>query len=156
MVLCEQSSTQKWRKHLKPLHTKSGRRRERINISIFRCEEEGKDYDFDLFIIGAGSGGVRATRFSSNFGAKVGICELPFHPISSETIGGVGGTCVIRVCVPKKILVYGATYGGDLEDARNFGWELNENVDFNWKKLLQKKSFRCNVECWWSMPQREP
>ncbi|XP_058779000.1 glutathione reductase, cytosolic [Vicia villosa] len=107
-------------------------------------EEEGKDYDFDLFIIGAGSGGVRAARFSSNFGAKVGICELPFHPISSETIGGVGGTCVIRGCVPKKILVYGATYGGDLEDARNFGWELNENVDFNWKKLLQKKTDEIN------------
>ncbi|CAN7049330.1 unnamed protein product [Brassica rapa subsp. trilocularis] len=97
-------------------------------------------YDFDLFVIGAGSGGVRAARFSANNGAKVGICELPFHPISSEEIGGVGGTCVIRGCVPKKILVYGATYGGELEDARNYGWEINGNVDFNWKKLLQKKT----------------
>lgn len=102
--------------------------------------ESDTQYDFDLFVIGAGSGGVRAARFSSNFGAKVGICELPFHPISSEVIGGVGGTCVIRGCVPKKILVYGSSFGGELEDARNFGWELNDNIDFNWKKLLQKKT----------------
>ncbi|CAL1384471.1 unnamed protein product [Linum trigynum] len=104
-------------------------------------EAEEAHFDFDLFVIGAGSGGVRASRFATNFGAKkVGICELPFHPISSEVIGGVGGTCVIRGCVPKKILVYGASFGGELEDARNYGWELNENLDFNWKKLLKKKT----------------
>ncbi|XP_021725249.1 glutathione reductase, chloroplastic-like [Chenopodium quinoa] len=102
--------------------------------------EDEAHYDFDLFVIGAGSGGVRAARFSANFGAKVGICELPFHPISSEVIGGVGGTCVIRGCVPKKILVYGGAFGGELEDAKSFGWELNEKIDFNWKKLLQKKT----------------
>ncbi|KAJ6307591.1 hypothetical protein OIU76_017397 [Salix suchowensis] len=101
--------------------------------------EEVAHFDFDLFVIGAGSGGVRAARFSANYGAKVGICELPFHPISSEVIGGVGGTCVIRGCVPKKILVYGANFGGEIEDAKNYGWELNEKVDYNWKKLLQKK-----------------
>ncbi|KAG6781475.1 hypothetical protein POTOM_014382 [Populus tomentosa] len=102
--------------------------------------EEDAHFDFDLFVIGAGSGGVRAARFSANYGAKVGICELPFHPISSEVNGGVGGTCVLRGCVPKKILVYGANFGGEIEDARNYGWEINEKVDFNWKKLLQKKS----------------
>lgn len=103
-------------------------------------KQEEAHYDFDLFVIGAGSGGVRASRFSAQFGAKVGICELPFHPISSEFIGGVGGTCVIRGCVPKKILVYGASFGPELEDARNYGWELNEKIDFNWKKLLHKKT----------------
>ncbi|GAB4856188.1 hypothetical protein Ancab_014113 [Ancistrocladus abbreviatus] len=103
--------------------------------------EENARYDFDLFVIGAGSGGVRAARFSANYGAKkVGICELPFHVISSEVNGGVGGTCVLRGCVPKKILVYGASFGGELEDARSFGWELNENIDFNWRKLLHKKT----------------
>ncbi|XP_044500859.1 glutathione reductase, cytosolic [Mangifera indica] len=105
-----------------------------------KANEGDTHYDFDLFVIGAGSGGVRAARFSANFGAKVGICELPFHPISSEVVGGVGGTCVIRGCVPKKILVYGASFGGEIEDARNYGWEVNEKVDFNWKKLLQKKT----------------
>ncbi|XP_062109106.1 glutathione reductase, chloroplastic [Humulus lupulus] len=111
-----------------------------IDGEVSQTNEEEAHYDFDLFVIGAGSGGVRASRFSANYGAKVGICELPFHPISSETIGGVGGTCVIRGCVPKKILVYGATFGGEIEDARNYGWEVNEKVDFNWKKLLHKKT----------------
>ncbi|KAF5208311.1 Glutathione reductase, partial [Thalictrum thalictroides] len=101
---------------------------------------EEEQYDFDLFVIGAGSGGVRASRTSAALGAKVAICELPFHPISSEVIGGVGGTCVIRGCVPKKILVYGASFAGEFEDARNFGWELNEKIDFNWKKLLHNKT----------------
>ncbi|KAE8668101.1 Glutathione reductase, cytosolic [Hibiscus syriacus] len=107
---------------------------------LSQTNQEESQYDFDLFVIGAGSGGVRAARFSANYRAKVGICELPFHPISSEVIGGVGGTCVIRGCVPKKILVYGATFGGEIEDARNYGWEVNEKLDFNWKKLLQKKT----------------
>ncbi|XP_039020758.1 glutathione reductase, chloroplastic-like [Hibiscus syriacus] len=111
-----------------------------VDEEMDQTNKEEAHYDFDLFVIGAGSGGVRAARFSANFGAKVGICELPFHPISSEVIGGVGGTCVIRGCVPKKILVYGATFGGELEDARNYGWELNEKLDFNWKKLLHKKT----------------
>ncbi|KAK8663309.1 hypothetical protein V6N13_083132 [Hibiscus sabdariffa] len=111
---------------------------------LSQTSEEESQYDFDLFVIGAGSGGVRAARFSANYGAKVGICELPFHPISSEVIGGVGGTCVIRGCVPKKILVYGATFGGEIEDARNYGWEVNEQLDFNWKKLLQKKTNEIN------------
>uniref|UniRef100_A0A0A0L4Q3 Glutathione reductase n=1 Tax=Cucumis sativus TaxID=3659 RepID=A0A0A0L4Q3_CUCSA len=102
--------------------------------------EAEEHYDFDLFVIGAGSGGVRASRFSASHGAKVGICELPFDPISSEVVGGIGGTCVIRGCVPKKILVYGASFGPELQDARNFGWDLNEKVDFDWKKLLQKKT----------------
>ncbi|XP_051118230.1 glutathione reductase, cytosolic [Andrographis paniculata] len=111
-----------------------------IDGELDKANEQEIQYDYDLFVIGAGSGGVRASRFSAQYGAKVAICELPFHPISSEVLGGVGGTCVIRGCVPKKILVYGASYGSELEDARNFGWELNENIDFNWKKLLQKKT----------------
>lgn len=97
-------------------------------------------FDYDLFVIGAGSGGVRASRTSAGFGAKVAICELPFDPISSEVVGGVGGTCVIRGCVPKKILVYGASFRGEFEDARNFGWELDEQIGFNWKKLLHNKT----------------
>ncbi|XVE81390.1 hypothetical protein DITRI_Ditri15bG0059400 [Diplodiscus trichospermus] len=111
-----------------------------VDGELSQTNQEEAHFDFDLFVIGAGSGGVRAARFSANYGAKVGICELPFHPISSEVIGGVGGTCVIRGCVPKKILVYGAVFGGEIEDARSYGWELNEKVDFNWKKLLHKKT----------------
>ncbi|PHT85367.1 Glutathione reductase, cytosolic [Capsicum annuum] len=111
-----------------------------IDGELGKPSEEEVHYDFDLFVIGAGSGGVRASRFSAQYGAKVAICELPFDPIGSEVSGGVGGTCVLRGCVPKKILVYGAAYGPELEDARNYGWEVNERVDFNWKKLLHKKT----------------
>uniref|UniRef100_A0A0E0CSZ4 glutathione-disulfide reductase n=1 Tax=Oryza meridionalis TaxID=40149 RepID=A0A0E0CSZ4_9ORYZ len=101
---------------------------------------DGGSYDYDLFVIGAGSGGVRGSRTSASFGAKVAICELPFHPISSDWQGGHGGTCVIRGCVPKKILVYGSSFRGEFEDAKNFGWEINGDINFNWKKLLENKT----------------
>jgi glutathione reductase (NADPH) len=81
-------------------------------------------YDYDLFVIGAGSGGVRAARVSAAHGAKVAIAEE--HKI--------GGTCVIRGCVPKKLLVYGAHFAEDLQDARRFGWEVPE-CSFNWPIL---------------------
>ncbi len=81
-------------------------------------------YDYDLFVIGAGSGGVRAARISAGHGAKVAIAEE--HK--------VGGTCVIRGCVPKKLLVYGAHFAEDLVDARRFGWTL-EGKGFDWPTL---------------------
>ncbi|KAL5997034.1 hypothetical protein ACLOJK_007960 [Asimina triloba] len=86
-----------------------------IDGEVGNSDADGNQYDFDLFVIGAGSGGVRASRTSAGFGAKVAICELPYDPISSEYLGGVGGTCVIRGCVPKKILVYGASFRGEFE-----------------------------------------
>ncbi|KAG8072881.1 hypothetical protein GUJ93_ZPchr0006g44169 [Zizania palustris] len=101
---------------------------------------DGGSYDYDLFVIGAGSGGVRGSRTSASFGAKVAICELPFNPISSDWQGGHGGTCVIRGCVPKKIMVYGASFWGEFEDSKNFGWEINGDINFNWKKLLENKT----------------
>ena len=82
------------------------------------------EYDYDLFTIGAGSGGVRASRVSAAHGAKVAIAEE--HR--------VGGTCVIRGCVPKKMLVYGAHFAEDLDDCQKFGWEI-EGKNFNWKTL---------------------
>lgn len=100
----------------------------------------GLDFDYDLFTIGAGSGGVRASRMSASFGAKVAVCELPFHPISSEGLGGCGGTCVIRGCVPKKILVYGASFRGEFEDSKNFGWDIHGDITFDWKRLIENKT----------------
>lgn len=82
------------------------------------------DYDYDLFTIGAGSGGVRASRVAAAHGARVAVAE-EFR---------VGGTCVIRGCVPKKMLVYGAHFAEDLEDAKHFGWEIT-GCTFDWKKL---------------------
>src|SRR5258708_8454113 len=69
-------------------------------------------YDYDLFIIGAGSGGVRASRIAAGYGARVGICE-DFR---------VGGTCVIRGCGPKKLLVYGSKVPHEFADAAAYGW----------------------------------
>ena len=81
-------------------------------------------HDYDLFVIGAGSGGVRASRVAAAHGARVAIAEEY----------RVGGTCVIRGCVPKKLLVYGAHFAEDLADARRFGWEVPA-CDFNWQVL---------------------
>ncbi len=81
-------------------------------------------FDFDLFIIGAGSGGVRAARVAAQHGAKVAVAEEY----------RVGGTCVIRGCVPKKMLVYGAHFAEDLHDAQRFGWDI-EGAHFNWPRL---------------------
>ncbi|HEU4969828.1 glutathione-disulfide reductase [Sphingomonas sp.] len=82
------------------------------------------DFDYDLFVIGGGSGGVRAARVSAAHGAKVALAEE--HK--------VGGTCVIRGCVPKKLLVYGAHFAEDLADARRFGWDVPQCA-FDWPTL---------------------
>lgn len=81
-------------------------------------------YDYDLFTIGAGSGGVRASRVAAGHGARVAVAEEY----------RVGGTCVIRGCVPKKMLVYGAHFAEDLTDAEAFGWTI-ENKRFDWSAL---------------------
>jgi len=82
------------------------------------------NFDYDLFVIGAGSGGVRAARISSSHGAKVALAEEY----------RVGGTCVIRGCVPKKMLSYGAHFAEDLSEAESFGWDI-EKPKFNWPRL---------------------
>ena len=82
------------------------------------------EYDYDLFVIGAGSGGTRAARVSASYGAKVAVAEEY----------RVGGTCVIRGCVPKKLLVYGSHFSEELEDGKNFGWTW-ENARFDWPTL---------------------
>jgi glutathione reductase (NADPH) len=83
-----------------------------------------KTYDYDLFVIGAGSGGVRAARVAAAHGARTAIAEEY----------KVGGTCVIRGCVPKKLLVYGAHFAEDLQDARRFGWKVG-SCKFDWAVL---------------------
>lgn len=86
------------------------------------------NYDYDLFVIGAGSGGVRSARMSAGFGAKVAIAEEY----------RVGGTCVIRGCVPKKLFVYASHFASDFEDATGFGWSVGERR-FDWKTLVANK-----------------
>ena len=85
-------------------------------------------FDFDLFTIGAGSGGVAGSRRAGSYGAKVGIAESV----------RVGGTCVLRGCVPKKLLVYGAEFVDAFEDSAGFGWSLGERR-FDWGRLIAAK-----------------
>jgi glutathione reductase (NADPH) len=85
-------------------------------------------FDYDLFVIGAGSGGVRAARIAAGYGARVAIAEE----------SRVGGTCVIRGCVPKKLLSYAAHFHEDFEDARNYGWTVGE-AKFDWPTLIANK-----------------
>lgn len=85
-------------------------------------------YDFDLFVIGAGSGGVRAARIAAGHGAKVAIAEEYRF----------GGTCVIRGCVPKKLFVYASRFRDDFEDAAGFGWTVGE-TSFDWSSLVAAK-----------------
>ena len=85
-------------------------------------------YDYDLFVIGAGSGGVRAARLAAMSGAKVAVAEED----------RVGGTCVIRGCVPKKFMVYASEYTKTFETAKGYGWDLGE-AKFDWKRFLLAK-----------------
>ncbi|WP_422775905.1 glutathione-disulfide reductase [Pseudomonas mediterranea] len=90
-------------------------------------------YDFDLYVIGAGSGGVRAARFAAGFGARVAVAESRY----------LGGTCVNVGCVPKKLLVYGAHYAEDFEQASAYGWSAGE-ASFDWATLIANKDQEIN------------
>lgn len=86
-------------------------------------------FDYDLFTIGAGSGGTRASRMAAQLGAKVAVAENY----------RIGGTCVIRGCIPKKLLTYAAHFAEDLEDARAYGWSI-EGASFSWPALIAAKN----------------
>jgi glutathione reductase (NADPH) len=88
-----------------------------------------KDYDFDLFTIGAGSGGVRASRFAANLGVKVAIAEK----------ASLGGTCVNVGCIPKKLFSYAAHMNEELDDTVGYGWDVKE-ANFNWARLVENKN----------------
>ncbi|MGA2411299.1 MAG: FAD-dependent oxidoreductase, partial [Candidatus Binataceae bacterium] len=87
-----------------------------------------ENYDFDLFVIGAGSGGVRASRVAARLGARVAIAEERY----------LGGTCVNAGCIPKKLLVYASEFSEAFSDSAGFGWTLGER-HFDWKKLIINK-----------------
>ena len=87
------------------------------------------EYDFDFYVIGAGSGGVRCARMSASYGARVGVAEERY----------LGGTCVNVGCVPKKLFSYGSHFSGDFEDAAAYGWNVGA-VTLDWKRLIENKN----------------
>lgn len=87
------------------------------------------EYDYDLFVIGAGSGGVRASRMAASFGARVAVAEELY----------LGGTCVNVGCVPKKLFAYAALFADDFGDARGYGWDLSDTT-FSWHRLVENKN----------------
>eukprot|EP00736_Rhodelphis_marinus_P010223 Rmarinus@m.26624 len=87
-------------------------------------------YDYDLFVIGAGSGGVRSARVSAQYGKKVAIAEK----------GDFGGTCVNVGCVPKKLFYYSSHFSHDFEDSKSYGWEFDQKPAFNWNTLRDNKN----------------
>ena len=89
-----------------------------------------RDYDYDLFVIGAGSGGVRAARIAAGLGARVAVAEERF----------MGGTCVNVGCVPKKLFVYGSHFRSEFSDAAGYGWRLPGEASFDWPTLLENKN----------------
>ena len=88
----------------------------------------GTGFDFDLFVVGGGSGGVRAARIAAEHGARVGLAEEYRY----------GGTCVIRGCIPKKLLVYASAFADAFADARGYGWTV-EKPRFDWSALVAAK-----------------
>src|SRR6202795_650278 len=86
------------------------------------------EFDVDLFVSGGGSGGVRAARIAAEYGARVMVAEEY----------RLGGTCVIRGCVPKKLLVYASRFHGEFEDAAGFGWTVPKAA-FDWTTLIANK-----------------
>ncbi|KAF8720518.1 hypothetical protein HU200_023767 [Digitaria exilis] len=100
-----------------------------------------REYDYDLFTIGAGSGGMRASRAASAlYGARAAVCEMPFATVASDALGGVGGTCVLRGCVPKKLLVYASKYSHEFEESRGFGWMYETDPKHDWTTLITNKN----------------
>ena len=96
---------------------------------VLAMTQTGASYDYDLIVIGAGSGGVRAGRIAAGHGARVAVIEGD-RP---------GGTCVIRGCVPKKLLMYGSAFSSDVEDARGFGWQIEAMPRHDWPALIAAK-----------------
>jgi glutathione reductase (NADPH) len=95
----------------------------------YKERQEMINYDYDYFVIGGGSGGVRSARIAASHGAKVGLAEGKH----------LGGTCVNVGCVPKKLMAYAADFQGSFEDARGFGWIVGE-TSFDWQTFIERKN----------------
>eukprot|EP00871_Galdieria_phlegrea_P004362 jgi/Galph1/4927/GphlegSOOS_G3519.1 len=104
-------------------------RKQSLSMTSMNHTPKEATYDYDLIVIGGGSGGVRASRMSANYGAKVAVIEK----------AALGGTCVNVGCVPKKLFVYSSHFSSDFEDSKSYGWDV-EVKGFHWKRLIENKN----------------
>ncbi len=96
--------------------------------------QERPPYDFDVFVIGGGSGGLALAKEAAGLGARVGIADY-VKPSPKGTTWGLGGTCVNVGCIPKKLMHFAATTGESFADAREAGWAVPEKVAHSWEKM---------------------
>ncbi|CAG7818159.1 unnamed protein product [Allacma fusca] len=110
-----------------------------MGITVGKCGSgaaEKHNYEYDLFVLGGGSGGISVAREASKFGAKVGLCDYVI-PSGTGTVWGLGGTCVNVGCIPKKIMHHAALVGETLTEANFYGWDVNSNLPENkWADLV--------------------
>eukprot|EP00879_Flechtneria_rotunda_P010042 GHRR01010500.1.p1 GENE.GHRR01010500.1~~GHRR01010500.1.p1 ORF type:complete len:609 (+),score=239.62 GHRR01010500.1:462-2288(+) len=99
----------------------------------------GREYDYDVFVIGGGSGGVRTARTAAAHGRRVALVELPLDFMSSADKGGVGGTCVLRGCVPKKLMLYASEFASEAKAGKGFGWVDGTAGTLDWQYFLKVK-----------------
>ena len=92
-------------------------------------------YQYDLFVLGAGSGGVRLSRVSGGHGAKVAICE-PQMSHGPPNYSAMGGTCVNVGCVPKKLMIYGSHFREEIHEASAYGWNIDSMPTLDWKQMI--------------------
>lgn len=104
---------------------------------MVESEKKSTEYNYDLVVIGGGSGGISCARNASKTGAKVALCDY-VKPSPIGTKWGLGGTCVNVGCIPKKLFHYGSLIGELRKDQKSAGWEINENCKHNWKDLVGK------------------
>eukprot|EP00882_Tetradesmus_deserticola_P000964 GHRQ01001045.1.p1 GENE.GHRQ01001045.1~~GHRQ01001045.1.p1 ORF type:complete len:615 (+),score=246.99 GHRQ01001045.1:169-2013(+) len=103
------------------------------------ADANGSSCEYDAVVIGGGSAGVRAARTAAENGARVALVELPFAFLSSAEKGGVGGTCVLRGCVPKKLLLFATEFKTEIESSKGFGWTNASAGELDWSAFMSAK-----------------
>lgn len=104
-----------------------------------------QEFQYDLFVIGGGSGGISCAKTAASLGVKVGLADF-VKPSPIGTKWGLGGTCVNVGCIPKKLMHYTGLLGESLHDMKGSGWEVNGEVKHNWEKMVESVQSHIKVK----------